>query len=74
MITVRVHPNFFLGLLTQGREIRPLRVRSGIPEGAMLAGCRYDSMRGVALLDFVDGQPGTKEIEVVFDVGQEVAH
>lgn len=72
MITVRVHPNFLLGLLTQGKTTAPLRVRAGIPDGCILAGSRYDIHRGVLLLDFIDGKPGNKEIEVIFDVAVQV--
>lgn len=66
MITVRIHQNFLLSLMTAGRITNMLRVREGLPEGCMLAGAR--SHDGFVYLDFVDGQMGAKTIDVVFDV------
>lgn len=66
MTTVKIHQNFLIGLLTQGRQTNALRVRSGLPEGCMLYGARV--VDGVAYLDFIDGKPGMRMIDVTFDV------
>ena len=71
MTTVKIHQNFLLGLLTQGRQTNALRVRTGLPEGCMLAGARV--VDGIAYLDFVDGKLGNRQIEVTFDVAVSVA-
>lgn len=66
MITVKMHQSFLLGLLTHGRVINALRVRTGLPEGCMLVGARVSD--SIAYLDFIDGKPGQKTIDVTFDV------
>ncbi len=68
MITVKINPAWFQSMFTQGNQINPLRVRNGIPSGAVFIGCHADPQTGMAMISFADGSPENKVIQVDYDV------